>query len=292
VEHIVRTLAAGGWTPGVVSRGYGRKSRGVVVVSDGGAVFAGASEGGDEPVQIAKNCPGARVVVGERRTAAAGVAVNTLGCDVLVMDDGFQHRYLRRSLDLVVLDGRSDPFEDGLLPAGMLRERVSGLRRAGLIALSRSDSVDVPWRGKLAGVYRGPVVAFVTEGAGLERLAGADSSGDERGPFVAFSGIGDHGVFLAELERLGVGVAGDCGFRDHHRYGTGDAVRLCGLLAERGARGFVTTEKDAARLQATPEVVEALASSGPIFTLGVKVRLTAGERELESALERLKQRLK
>jgi len=289
VEHIVRRLSARGAAPCVVSRGYGRESRGVVVVADGHAVRADARQGGDEPVQIAHACPGVRVVVGERRVDAARVAVGELGADVLVMDDGFQHRYLRRSLDIVVIDGRSNPFDDRLLPAGMLRERTAGLRRASMVALSHSETGDVAWREKLLRVFRGPVIAFVTRGDRLRRVdAGRESGAPEEtgGPFIAFSGIGDHSVFLAELRRLGIPVAADRKFRDHHWYRAADAAGLGDLLRANRASGFVTTEKDAARLCAEPTVTAAIEMGGPIFALGVAVRITDGDEELEAALVR------
>ena len=296
VEHIVRRLAAGGATPGVVSRGYRRQSRGVLVVADGRTVLADARQGGDEPVQIAHACPGVRVVVGERRSDAARFAVSQLGADVLVMDDGFQHRYLRRSLDIVVIDSRNDPFEDRLLPAGMLRERTACLGRAHMVALSRSETVDVPWSEKLLRVFQGPLISFVTRGNRLSRFsvgrtAGpADRTGwpweETIGPVVAFSGIGDHSVFLAELQRLGIPVAADRRFRDHHWYGAGDAAGLGELLRASSARGFVTTEKDAVRLRAEPTVAAAIESAGPLYTLGIAVRVTHGDEELEAALAR------
>jgi tetraacyldisaccharide 4'-kinase len=287
VEHIVRRLAARGAAPCVISRGYARESRGVIVVADGRAVRVDAREGGDEPVQIAHACPGVRVVVGERRVDAARVAVDQLGADVLVMDDGFQHRYLRRSLDIVVIDGRSDPFRDRLLPAGMLRERTGGLARAGMVALSRSETGDVAWKEKLHRVFQGPVIAFVTRGEKLSRLhAGGESSGNPPGPLVAFSGIGDHSVFLAELRRLGIPVAADRRFRDHHWYRAEDADALAGDCRASRAAGFVTTEKDAVRLRAEPPVAGAIGSAGPIFTLAVTVRITDGADELEAALVR------
>ena len=301
VEHLVRRLTARGATPGVVSRGYGRASRGVVVVADGRAVRVDARLGGDEPVQIAHACPGVRVVVGERRVDAARVAVRELGSDVLVMDDGFQHRYLRRSLDIVVIDGRIDPFEDRLLPAGMLRERTAGLGRADMVALSRSEAGEVPWKGKLLRVFQGPVIAFLTRGDTLNRFhAGRPTDGpagmsarkleNAAGPLVAFSGIGDHSVFVAELRRLGIVLSGDRRFRDHHWYTAADARDLAGTLRASGANGFVTTLKDAVRLRAEPGVAAALEEAGPLFTLGVAASITRGEEILEGALDVLARR--
>jgi tetraacyldisaccharide 4'-kinase len=301
VEHIVRLLLSRGASPGVISRGYGRQSSGVVVVSDGRAVLADAREGGDEPVQIAHTCRGVRVVVGERRVEAARTAVAELGSDVLVMDDGFQHRHLRRAMDIVVIDSRNDPFEDRLLPAGMLRERPAGLRRATMVALSRSDSGDVPWREKLVRVFQGPVIAFIIRGERLDRFSigpGAGAGAGEppgilpegAGPLVAFSGIGDHTVFVDELRRLGFEVAADRRFADHHWYSAADASVLAGLHRASGAAGFVTTQKDAVRLRAVRPAAAALESAGPVFTLAVAATITRGAEVLDAALDRLMRR--
>lgn len=295
VQHIVRRLSSRGASPCVVSRGYGRTASGPVVVSDGRAIRVDADTGGDEPVQIAQACPGVSVVVAERRVEAARVAVEELGADVLVMDDGFQHRYLGRSLDIVVIDGRKDPFLDRLLPAGMLRERVTGVRRATLVALSRSETVEVSWSEKLRRVFAGPVISFVVRGDGLRRFRAGQEPGQEKaigwgtersgGPLVAFSGIGDHSVFMDELARLGIPVAADRRFGDHHWYGQEEAAALSELAQRTRAAGFVTTEKDAARIQARPDVARLLEAGGPVFTLGVTVRITQGAEELESRID-------
>ena len=117
----------------MLSRGYGRRSRGVQVVADGHRVLLDARDGGDEPVQVARRCPGVPVIVAERRIDGARLAVREFGVDAIVLDDGFQHRSLRRDLDIVVLDAEKPIDREPMLPAGLRRERLGSLRRAHVI---------------------------------------------------------------------------------------------------------------------------------------------------------------
>ena len=162
VEMLVRLLRQRGVSPGVISRGYGRTGRGVVVVADRECVYADAGTGGDEPVQIARKFPGVPVVVGERRFEAAVTAVRRCGAQVIISDDGFQHRWLHRDCDLVVVDGSSDLAAEPLLPAGVRREPMRALRRAHMVALTGCrDAGEAAERGNaLRRWYSGPIVSI------------------------------------------------------------------------------------------------------------------------------------
>ena len=134
VELATLTLVALGAAPAVVSRGYGRSTRGVHVVADRQSVRLGAR--GDEPLLLAERLPGIPVVVGENRFEAGRHAVETLGASVVVLDDGFQNRTIAKSLEIVVVSARS-PWGNGhLFPSGRLREPLSALRRAQLVVVT------------------------------------------------------------------------------------------------------------------------------------------------------------
>jgi tetraacyldisaccharide 4'-kinase len=252
VEYLLGLLLGKGYAPAVVSRGYGRETRGVQVVSAHGKVLLGAREAGDEPLQIAKKFPGVSVVVGERRVEAAREAIDRCGADVIVMDDGFQHRYLRRGLDILVMDARRDIRKERLLPAGTRREWLKGIDRADLLVFSRSSGVEPPaWAEGLRGVREGKALTL------KHRIGGFFSVRDRApvlpaGPVFAFSGIGDHHLFTGNLRDRGLIVAGERRFPDHHFYSAGDLASIAALA---GASTIVTTEKDAARLEgvALPE---------------------------------------
>src|SRR5438552_1573362 len=135
-EVVALALAEMGARPAVISRGYGRRSRGVRIVSDGGGVLLGATDGGDEPVLLAERLPGVPVVVGESRYEAGAVALESCGAGALVLDDGFQHRTLAKDLEIVVISGR-EPWGNGrLFPRGSLREPLSALKRAGVVVVT------------------------------------------------------------------------------------------------------------------------------------------------------------
>lgn len=289
VEHIAGGLASSGRHVAVVSLGYGRRTRGVVVVSHRGDVRADALTGGDEPVQIARKFPALSVVVGESRVDAVAVAVRECGAEVVVLDDAYQHRWIARDLDILVLDARKDPSGEAMLPAGMRREWLSGMRRAGLVGLSRSaPGGDPAWSGALpAGkgfrgtfAYRTVIRRFASFPGG-EVLGPAALKGKR---FLAFSGIGDHGSFLASLEAEGVAVAGDRRFRDHHVFTEQDAAAI-GRRAK-GTDGVMTTEKDMVRLLAAPAVARALGEEAPVTYAVAGIEILRGGALLEAAVAR------
>src|SRR5262249_34438513 len=133
---LARDLVARGPRRGIRSPGYGGRARGVTVVSQGDGPLVGPELVGDEPVMLAKSFAGP-VLTAPRRLAGAAAAAE-LGCEVIVLDDGFQHRAIARAFDLVLVDGRRGP----LLPAGPLREPLRALRRADAVVLVERDDGD------------------------------------------------------------------------------------------------------------------------------------------------------
>ena len=286
VEYIVGYLLCRGRRVGVVSRGFGRRSHGVVIVACGGKVLVDAVQGGDEPVQIARKFPAASVVVGERRADAARVAIRECGADVIVLDDGFQHRSLDRNLDIVVLDARKDIGGEMLLPAGMRREWLAGLRRAHMLGFSRADRGAIPaWGERWARECGGRTFAFRASATGFFSIAG-ERVDQVRGPVLAFSGIGDHDGFVKTLREAGVLVAGDVRFADHHWMAEGDVAAILARAEKCGARMLMTTEKDAVRLSADPQLAEKIVRAMPILWASLTVDVPAGRETLEAEIDR------
>ncbi len=151
---IAGRLLAAGRRPAVLSRGYGATRTDDRVVADGDRVLLDAAEGGDEPVLLARRLPGLRVLCGPDRARLAVRAI-ALGADVLLLDDGFQHRRLRRDLDVVVLDASNAWGNGHCLPAGPNREPRSALGRAGLVWLDPRRP-GVPRRPRRAPRALGP----------------------------------------------------------------------------------------------------------------------------------------
>jgi tetraacyldisaccharide 4'-kinase len=290
VEFILQLLIEKRWRVAVVSRGYKRKSAGVVVVSDGRRVLAGADEGGDEPVQIASKFRDAIVVVGEKRVDAAKKAVE-LGAEVIVLDDGFQHRYLRRDLDIVVIDSTNDVTRESMLPAGRLREPVSGLRRASVVAFSKFDetvagafTLDERLRAEFTGT-------FIKYRYRIKEVRRAKDDGAASLDIVrtmrlfAFSGIGNHEAFLHELEKNAFAPVSNMRFPDHHRYAEHDIAMLTVYGKAMSIDACITTEKDVARLRADERLAQQLFDEVTVFYVIIAVEILQGKDELLSRIE-------
>lgn len=267
VIALARLMAARGWCLDVLSRGYGRKGRGVEQVNP---ALAGAAERfGDEPVLVAERA-GVPVWVGSSRYAAGRQAEAHTLCDPLeqetakptffahLLDDGMQHRGLRRQFELVLVTAQD--LGDSLLPAGNLREPLAALRRADAFAV-REDELEavgpqlrtlcgreIPvWTVRRTLHFPGPLGVF---GAGLRPLA--------------FCGLARPEGFAAMLTGAGCGIVDTVLFPDHHRYGEREATELVRLARGLNASGLVTTEKDAVKL--TPALRARLeAQVGPLM---------------------------
>ncbi len=219
VAWLVRRLQAAGRRPCIVTRGYGgRAGRGPLLVSSGGGPLAGSDVAGDEPVLLARALPGAIVLAGSDRVAAAAAAAAE-GADVVVLDDGFQHRRLARDLDLVLLDGTA-PFGNGrLLPAGPLREPLDGLARASAVLVTRCRPDANVATVAAAAAREAPGLQVLRTGhrrAGFVSAEGEPAEKPVRA--LAFCGIGNPIPFLRDLEEEGVEVASARVFPDHHPY--------------------------------------------------------------------------
>ena len=148
VIAIAKQLQADGVRVAILLRGYKRQSREkITIVTDGEKRFCTAAESGDEADMMARLLPGIPIIVGRHRYAAGQLAITRFKSEVLLLDDGFQHRQLHRDVDIVTIDA-TRPFNTGqLLPAGTLREPVTALRRADMLLLTRTDSIgrrDIP----------------------------------------------------------------------------------------------------------------------------------------------------
>ncbi len=270
VRWLAGELSKRGHSPAILTRGYGRKSRGTVVVSDGRGTVASVSASGDEPALLARALPSVPIVADARRVRAAARA-ETLEAPVGVhlLDDGFSHVGLARDVDIVLLDA-TDPAAGGaLLPAGLLREPLSALARADLIVVTKTEQSDPAAALELAGLHAPgvPVFRARTEVLGIRDREGrpVDPADLPAGTTVAVAGIARPGSFLSTLSSIGVSPAELLSFRDHEAYGPVTAGRIERALEETGATAVVTTEKDAVKLEAVLSV--------PIFRVAVEARV-------------------
>jgi tetraacyldisaccharide 4'-kinase len=245
----------------VLSRGYGRKTNGVLEVNPSGA----AHDFGDEPLLIAQKL-GIPVIVGEDRYQAGLTAEKKYGTQLHLLDDGFQHRALHRDFDIVLVT--PDDARDRLLPGGRLREPASSLERADAVVLmSGASAGSFPVQGK--------TVWQVRRGIELPNLPSRP---------VAFCGIARPKNFFAQLRTAGIELAAEAIYRDHHAYEEKDIQELLQVRQQAEADGFVTTEKDVINLGPHRAALE------PLAVIPVKLKILDAANVVDTILRVIEER--
>jgi len=280
------TLGGTGKTPCVeyVARFYRERDLRVAILSRGYGSEHGRN---DEALVLEENLPDVPHLQGADRAALAQTAVEELESEVLVLDDGFQHRRLARDLDLVLIDA-TNPWGHGrLFPRGLLREPVSSLRRAGAAVLTRCDQVQEKERGRIREVVArhapaAPVAETVHrprelinskgQSVPLERLKDR--------PAAAFCGIGNPQAFRRTLEDLGAEVAEFRTFPDHHPYTRADVESLRDWARRLATDCTVlTTQKDLVKL-CLPQL-----AARELWAVRIGLHVERGREELDRKLE-------
>ena len=246
VATVAQMLHVMGERPAVLSRGYARRrpADGVVVVSDGTRVLEPVERSGDEPQMLARRLPGVPVLVSSDRFLAGRLAERRFGATVLLLDDGFQHLQLARTVDLLLVDPAD--LEEHVLPSGRLREPLDTARAADAVLVSGDAAEAARVAGTLA-VRR----AFMLRrhyGA-LRPLTGGGEVSPAGRTAVAVSGIARPERFQAALRDEGWTVVSEMRFADHHWFTRRDVARIRDVAAAAHADVVVTTEKDAVRLE-------------------------------------------
>jgi len=285
-RYLAKELTSRGRRVGVATRGYGREGAGTVVI-DSGFDRRSWHTCGDEPLLLAKDPAVTAVAIDADRARAARMLAERAGCDVVILDDGFQFVTLERDFDIAVIDA-GNPFGfEKLFPAGLLREPVESLRRAGLFWLAKLESVSDDKRDEIirrlnAEFPQTPVVESRYEPAALDSLieTGVDVGIEHlRGMKVlCVSGVGNPESFERAVERLTGRERIAIRFTDHHPFGEGELSEVEDVALKCGAEYVITTEKDAVRLPGhfKPRCVW--------LVLRVNVVVTAGGGDLETML--------
>ena len=303
VEVFARSLQKQGRKVAILSRGYKRDQPPLIrrlldrlsfrrhaneplVVSDGRHLLLNSDVSGDEPYMLASNLPDGAGLVDKNRVRAGQYAISRLGCDTLILDDGFQYLPLKHRLDIVLVD-RTNPFGNrNLLPRGILREPVRNIKRASFIFITKANGDGSEELKKqlrelnpnaeisecrhnpkyLQDVYRG-------DRKELDFLKGR--------AIAAVSAIAAPKGFEDELVRLGARVLYHKRYADHHRYDQQEILNLINKSLDRGAEAIVTTEKDAVRFP----MIER--RDLPIYFLRVEIEMLSGAEDFHDCIARI-----
>ncbi len=265
VIYLGRFLADRGFRPAVVSRGYHGRAKGAVnIVSDGNAILMQSKEAGDEPVLISSRLPGTVVATGKKRYLVGEEVIRAHDCNLVIMDDGFQHLKIARDIDLVLFDADHFAGNSRVFPGGELREPVSALHRCDAFIITGVTEHNFERAGKCEDLLKErfackPVFKVSPTYSNFYKYDISPSSinksvvaqSDIPEYLFAFSGIAQADRFYKMAEQQGIALGGRKSFRDHHLYEANDIMKLTHLATHAGAEGFLTTEKDIVKLSET-----------------------------------------
>jgi tetraacyldisaccharide 4'-kinase len=244
-----------------------------------------------EPAILAKSCPEAKVIVNPDRVAGAAEAVSKWNASILVLDDGFQHRRLGRDLDIVTIDAIG-PFGYGkVLPAGLLREPVTALKRADAVVVTRCDQVaeaeveelerqlqlinpDMP-------IARSIHTAVCAESLGRRKFSIEELKDRD---IFAFSGIGNPDAFLGTIRKLRLNLAGSKVYNDHHHYTDRDIADIHEDAGRLEADFIMTTQKDWSNI-CNSNLPTLNSQDIPFMYLVVELKLVSGEDKITQLIE-------
>ena len=286
------TMGGAGKTPVVIFLAQFFKEAGAtpVVLLRGYMQGESSTEDSDEAALIRRKVPGVTVITGSDRVARAREYLRGGQCDVFILDDAFQHRRIKRQLDIVVIDSLN-PFGNGqVIPRGILREPLDGLKRAQVLVLSRADldskrTQDAVQQLNALAPKKDPVRTVHRPRACVRLSDASETPASQMKGMrcVAFCGLGNPEGFRATLESIGVDVAGFTAFEDHHPYTAEDVRRLGERAREQKADILLTTLKDAVKIE--PLLT---AAGGPdVRYLDIEIEVTHGKDQFIDRIRRV-----
>jgi tetraacyldisaccharide 4'-kinase len=290
-EYLLRFFEDQGLRPAYLSRGYGRASKGYRLVD---SQATQASEFGDEALQVARKFARLPVAVCESRAEGIRRLQRDHAPDLIVLDDAFQHRKVRRDADILLFDAHRLPQQDCLLPAGRLREPKSSIRRADFLVVNKleqpSDISNIEkqfshWQKPMAfcqPVFDG-IFDFETD-TKSEWQAAKHTLGA-----VLFSGLGNNDYFHHQITSCGIQVLQAFAFPDHHRYTEQDLQEIMDAFRQHTKNSpkfdsllILTTEKDRSRLRGS--TLTHPWHQMPLCYIPIRLAFSQGQEALEARL--------
>lgn len=241
----------------------------------------------DEPAVLAENCPNVNVVINPDRVIGASEAIGKYSSNVLIMDDGFQHRRLARNLDIVAIDATC-PFGYGrIIPAGFLREPVSSLKRADVIVITRCDQVAEEKLKEIEKNLRNikselPIARSIHQAVHIKTIDNKQITLDEfkNRKVFAFCGIGNPDSFIKTLKNMNYDVAGTKIYDDHYNYTDNSLADLARESQKLSAEIMLTTQKDFTKIRLLDS-----AKNLPLAYLAIEIKFLSGRDRLRCLIE-------
>ncbi len=255
VAYIAEFLADSGKKVCILTRGYGREnSKKRIIVSDGETIIENARLTGDEPLELAKKLREKAVIIADPNRYEAGkFARENFDVSVFVLDDAFQHRQVKRNLDLVCVDAANPFGNERVFPFGILREPLKNLKRANAIIITRANLLDETETEKLkteiAKITNCPIFVSRNKTDYLTELKSGNKEQKTKSGFLAFCALGNPKNFFTQLENEKFNLIGVKSFPDHYFYNQSDIEKIEEISVNIGADCLITTAKDAVKLK-------------------------------------------
>ncbi len=276
VDWLVKQFQMHGKCPAIVSRGFSGNFTGAVgIVSKGDGLLMTPAECGDEPYLLAKRNPGCPVLIARKRIDAVKWLEQTDLVDLIILDDGFQHRAVNRDVDLVLLDSTLPLGNRKLLPAGNLREFSGGLKRADFVLMTRTMTRNHQQFMGFKVYESSHLLGTMALSLDQKPVALSDL---KKLKLLAFTGIADPDNFFSSLESIGLQLENRLGFSDHVVYQGSILTKL--NCAAFGLDALITTEKDAVKLLA--DMFEL-----PCYQIAMEIKINAGKELYDEINQRL-----
>ena len=248
VIHIAKIILAQGKTPGIISRGYGRKSKGMFVVHNGKKLLFDVATSGDEPFLIGKLLKKVPIIVSENRSMGIKKLLEDFSVDIVIMDDGFQHRKVKRDLNIITVSGNESFSNYKLLPIGKLREPLQNIKRADLLIYTKTENFP-HIHSKLESYYKQDFIFCIFHPILMKyNLFKNNKSQIPDEPVFAFCGIADSKSFFQSIIKFGIKIKGKKSYRDHQNYNDKILKKLSKKITELNVKNIITTEKDVVKL--------------------------------------------
>ncbi len=249
---IAKLLQKRGYRPAIISRGYGgRAKKKVNIVSTCDEILLSPEQAGDEPFMLAKSLRGIPVVTGKSRIHPCNYAIDTLKCNILLLDDGFQHLRVNRDVDFVLFNATTLAGNSRVFPGGVLREPVQALKRCHSFVLTGADGVNSQRSAAFSTLLQSkfPDKPIFTAPFGEYTLRSAESNGSIEntsalGRVYAFCAIANPVRFENSVKSNHIDIVGFETYRDHGKYNQNKIDAICKAAVSKGATSLLTTQKD------------------------------------------------
>jgi tetraacyldisaccharide 4'-kinase len=274
------------FTIAILSHGYRSQAERLsspVILSKGEGPLHSAQYCGDEPYLISQNLPKAWVIVGKDRNKSSNMAAR-MGAQILVLDDGMQHRRLARDVEVIVMD-LLDPFGQGyFLPRGLLRDSISSLKRADLIILNHvydrerfakvKEIIERYSKAPIVGTKMEVIEVFDSQNNAIASLKNRQVG--------IFCGIAHPEYFQHTIHTLGAQIIDSYFLPDHSNFESSALIRFVENTLKKGAEYIICTEKDRVKLEQT------LVNTLPIAWVQMRLRLVEGDLYWKNFIEKAK----